>query len=159
MCREHGSGSQLIFLQQISLHKFIGLPLSLCLVMCIRAANEGNDFGAFFNVYEFLRSSQRSTSRTSAACLSRRIGWFIVQPNADSFYWLAKGEVPVHAVKAYGGEELYLQAFLTLALDGTEWSKSLSGRCTYWVGDWVVPARCLEILEKRIICYPIGNHF
>jgi hypothetical protein len=74
--------------------------------MCIRAANEGNNFGAFFNVYEFLRSAQSSTSQTSAACLSRRIVWFVVQANANSFYWLAKGEVPMHVVKAYGGEDL-----------------------------------------------------
>ena len=116
-------------------------------------------FGAFFNVYEFLRSSQPSTSQTSAACLSQGIRWFNVQPNADCFYWLAKGEFPVHAVKAYGGEELYRQAFLTLALDGAEWSQSLFGLCTYWVGDWVVPARCLEILEKRMICYPCRKSF
>jgi len=84
----------------------MGLPLSLCLVMYIGAANEGNNFGAFFKVYEFLRSAQSSTSQTSAACLSRRICWVILQPNADSFYWLAKGQVPVHAMEAYGGEEL-----------------------------------------------------
>ena len=154
MCREYGSGSQFVFFQQINLHKVMGLPLSLCLVMCIRAANEGNNFGASFNVYGFLRSAQSSTSKTFAACLSRRIGQCIEQPNADSFYWLAKDEVPVRAVKAYGGEELQLQAFFTLALDGAEWSKSLPGLCTYWVGDWVVPARCLGILEKRIIGYP-----
>jgi hypothetical protein len=100
MCREHGSGSQLIFFQQISLQTVMGL------LMCIRAADEGNKFGAFFNVYEFLRSAQSSTTQNSAACLSRRIGWFIVRPNADSFFWLAKREVPVHAVKAYGGEKL-----------------------------------------------------
>jgi hypothetical protein len=106
MCREQGNGSQLIFFQQISLHKVMGLLLSLCLVMGIRTANEGNYFGASFNVYEFLRSAQSSTSQNSAAYLIRRVGWFIVQPNADSFYWLAKDEVPVHAVKTYGGEEL-----------------------------------------------------
>ena len=126
--------------------------------MCIRAANEGDNFGAFFNVYEFLSSAQSSTSQP-AACLSRRINWLVVQPNADSFCWLAKGEVPLHTLKAYGGEELYLQAFLTLALDGAERSKSPSGHCNYCVGDWVVPARCLEILEMRIIGYPYGVYF
>jgi hypothetical protein len=37
--------------------------------------------------------------------------------------------------------------------------KTLPGRCTYWVGDWVVPPRCLEILEKRIIGYRYRRSF
>jgi hypothetical protein len=35
--------------------------------------------------------------------------------------------VPVHAVKACGGVEVYLHAFLTSALDGGEWSAFLLG--------------------------------
>lgn len=32
--------------------------------------------------------------------------------------------VPFHAVKAYGGQDIWLYSFLTLALDGVEWSIS-----------------------------------
>jgi hypothetical protein len=46
-----------------------------------------------------------------------------------------------------------------LAQGGEEWSKSLPGRCTFWVGGWVVPASCLEILAKRIIGYPYRKSF
>jgi len=33
-----------------------------------------------------------------------------------------------HAIEMYGGVEVHLHAFLTAALDGGEWSASLSGR-------------------------------
>jgi len=42
-----------------------------------------------------------------------------------------------HTMKTYGVKEL-LHAFLTSAVDGSEWSYSRSGRFTYgnpWMGD------------------------
>jgi hypothetical protein len=47
-----------------------------------------------------------------------------------------------HNMKAYGGVEVYLHAFLTSALDGSEWSASRPGRFTpmerapgtHWIG-------------------------
>jgi hypothetical protein len=37
-----------------------------------------------------------------------------------------------HAMKTYWGVEVYLHAFLTLELNGGEWSASLPGRFTPW---------------------------
>ena len=79
--------------------------------MCIRAANEGDNFGAFLNVYKFLSSAQSSTSQTYAACLSRRIDWLIVQPNADSSYWLASPRKSCEGIigeKSYTSKHSYL---------------------------------------------------
>jgi len=50
-----------------------------------------------------------------------------------------------HAMKTYGGVELWLYAFITSALDGGEWSSSRPGRftpglrapATHWRGGWV----------------------
>jgi hypothetical protein len=47
--------------------------------------------------------------------------------------------------------------FLTLALDGGEWSASRPGRftprerapCTHWVGGWVGPRAILDAVVKR----------
>ena len=35
-----------------------------------------------------------------------------------------------HAIKAYGGVELYLQVFLTMSLDGIEWYAEHTSRFT-----------------------------
>jgi hypothetical protein len=48
-------------------------------------------------------------------------------------------------MKAYGGVDIYIHIFLTLALVGGEWSASRPGRFTseernlgtHWIGDWV----------------------
>lgn len=37
----------------------------------------------------------------------------------------------MHAVKAYHGRKIQLHSFVTLALDGGEWSASLPGHCQY----------------------------
>jgi hypothetical protein len=45
-------------------------------------------------------------------------------------------------MKAYGGVEVYIHVFLTLALDGGEWSASRPGHftpSTHSIGDWVDP--------------------
>jgi hypothetical protein len=39
----------------------------------------------------------------------------------------SKGEVPVQAMKAYGGVDIQLHPFLTLLIDGGEWSDSHLG--------------------------------
>jgi hypothetical protein len=61
-------------------------------------------------------------------------------------------------MKTYGGVELYLQAFLTFALDGGEWSASLPGRFTpregapdtHWIGGWMGPRAGLDAVMKEI---------
>jgi hypothetical protein len=59
-------------------------------------------------------------------------------------------------MEAYGGVDVYIHIFLTLALAGGEWSASRSG-CftpgertpgTHWIGGWVDPRAGLEDLEK-----------
>jgi len=67
-------------------------------------------------------------------------------------------------MKIYGGVE-YLQAFLTLALDGGEWSASYPGQfssgkkalCTHGIFCWVGPSVCLDIVEKKRICASAGD--
>jgi hypothetical protein len=52
-------------------------------------------------------------------------------------------------MKSYGGVEMQLHAFLTLVLDGGEWSASRPGRFTrrerasdtHWIGGWGGPRR------------------
>jgi len=63
--------------------------------------------------------------------------------------------------------EVSLHALLVLALDGTEWSASSSGRFTagkgatdtysYWRGGWVDPKDCLKLLSGRKTPAPTGN--
>jgi hypothetical protein len=56
-----------------------------------------------------------------------------------------------------GGVDMYLQAFLTLALEGNEWSASRPSRFTsgekaigtYWMGDWEGPIAGLDAVAKR----------
>jgi hypothetical protein len=63
-----------------------------------------------------------------------------------------------HAMKTYGGSvEVYLHSFLTLALDGGEWSASRPGRFTpgekapgtRWIGGWVGPRASLDAVAKK----------
>jgi hypothetical protein len=65
-------------------------------------------------------------------------------------------------MKAYWGVEVYLEAFLTLALDGGEWSASHPGRFTprerapgtHGIGGWVVPRAGLDAEVRRKIPSP-----
>jgi len=53
--------------------------------------------------------------------------------------------------------QVQLHGFLTLALDGDEWSASLSGRSTpsekaavtHWLGGWAGPGAGLDAVAKR----------
>jgi hypothetical protein len=61
-------------------------------------------------------------------------------------------------MKAYGGVDVYILIFLTLALVGGEWSGSLPGRFTpgtHWIGGWVDPRAGLDDVEK--ITDPTGT--
>jgi hypothetical protein len=59
-------------------------------------------------------------------------------------------------MKGYGGMDVYIHIFLTLALVG-EWSASRPGRFkpgervngTHWIGSWVGPRTGLDDVEKR----------
>jgi hypothetical protein len=65
-------------------------------------------------------------------------------------------------MKMYGGAEIQLHAFLTSALDGSEWSASRIGRFTpgkeapgtQWLGGWVGPRAGLDAVTKRRNPYP-----
>lgn len=51
------------------------------------------------------------------------------------------------------GVEVQLQALLTLALEGGEWSATRSSRvitCVHWVTGWVRPVACLAALWKDL---------
>jgi hypothetical protein len=53
---------------------------------------------------------------------------------------------------AYGGVDVQINIFMTLALAGGEWSASRPGRFTpasHWIGGWVDPRAGLEDVEKR----------
>jgi len=62
-------------------------------------------------------------------------------------------------MKAYGGMEVQLHAFLTSALNGSEWTASRPGRFTpppgeislgtHWIGGWVDPRIRLDEVAKR----------
>jgi hypothetical protein len=61
-----------------------------------------------------------------------------------------------------GGVEVYLHAFLTLALNGGEWSASLPSHFTprerapgtHWIGSWVDPRASLDVVVRRKIPSP-----
>jgi hypothetical protein len=63
------------------------------------------------------------------------------------------------AMKMYWGVEVWLHIFLTSALDGGDWSASLSGRFTsreratgsHWIGGWVGPRAGSDAMVKRIL--------
>jgi hypothetical protein len=60
-------------------------------------------------------------------------------------------------MKAYGGVDVYIHIFLTLALVGGEQSTSRPScfthreraHTTYWTGGWVDPRAGLDNVEKR----------
>jgi hypothetical protein len=60
-------------------------------------------------------------------------------------------------MKTYGGVDVQIHIFLTLALTGGEWSASCPGRftprerasSTHWIGGWVDPRAGLDDMEKR----------
>jgi hypothetical protein len=60
-------------------------------------------------------------------------------------------------MKAYGGVDVYIHIFLTLALVGSEWSTLRPGRFipgetaagTHWIGGLVEPRAGLDDVEKR----------
>jgi hypothetical protein len=72
------------------------------------------------------------------------------------FYWAPRHE------GVLGGAEVYLHAFLTLALDGGELSAPLPGSFTLrqrvpgtpWLGGWVGPRAVLDAMVKRKIPSP-----
>jgi hypothetical protein len=86
-------------------------------------------------------------------------GVILMQRDKFSFAFIRLGyesydgkDVPVfltehHSKKEYCGVGVQLHAFLTLAVDGDEWSASLSGPLTTregapgtrWIGGWVDP--------------------
>jgi len=45
---------------------------------------------------------------------------------------------PLHTMKIYGKAEVQLHSFLTLALDGSEWSASQTSCFTLWEGHVVI---------------------
>jgi hypothetical protein len=57
----------------------------------------------------------------------------------------------------YGGVDVWIHIFLTLALAGGEWSASHPGHFTpgeralgtHWIGGWMDPRACLDDVEKR----------
>jgi hypothetical protein len=59
-------------------------------------------------------------------------------------------------MKVYGGVDVYIHVFLTLALVGGEWSASRLGRFTpgerapgtHWIGGWVGPRASVDSMEK-----------
>jgi hypothetical protein len=64
-----------------------------------------------------------------------------------------------HTMKEYCGVEEDLHAFLTSTLNGGEWSASRPG-CftprerapgTHWIGGWVGPRTCMDVVAKRKI--------
>jgi hypothetical protein len=55
-------------------------------------------------------------------------------------------------MKAYGGVDVYIHIFLTLALAGGEWSASRPGERApgiHWIGGWVDPRAGMNDVEKR----------
>jgi hypothetical protein len=62
-------------------------------------------------------------------------------------------------MKTYGGVDVYIHVFLTLALVGSEWSASRPGLFTpdtFLIGCWVGPRTSLDDMERRKIMPPMG---
>jgi hypothetical protein len=68
-------------------------------------------------------------------------------------------------MKVYGGVDVYIHVFLTLALVGGEWSHSRpplinpqgTATGTHWVGGWVGPRTGLDDVEKRKFLTLLGH--
>jgi hypothetical protein len=68
-----------------------------------------------------------------------------------------------HDTKTCGGAEVQRHAFLTSALDGYKRSASRSGGFTrkkrdagiHWIGNWVDPKACLDLVVSRKISSPL----
>jgi hypothetical protein len=67
-------------------------------------------------------------------------------------------------MKMHGRVEVKLYAFLTLALDGAEWSASYpccftlgDSPGTQWIGGWVDPRASLDMVAKKNILVPARN--
>jgi hypothetical protein len=62
-----------------------------------------------------------------------------------------------HTMKTYGQVEVQFHTFLTLALDGGEWSDSCTSHFnprerapdTHWIVGWVGPRASLDAMEKE----------
>jgi hypothetical protein len=67
-----------------------------------------------------------------------------------------------NVMEVYRGVEVLLNAFLTSALDGGEWSASLPGRFisrgrstgTHWIGGWVGPRAGLDVMLEETFPAP-----
>jgi hypothetical protein len=58
-------------------------------------------------------------------------------------------------MKTYGGVDVQIYVFVTLALLGGEWSTSGPGGKApgnRWIGGWVGPRTCLDDMESRKSC-------
>jgi hypothetical protein len=62
-----------------------------------------------------------------------------------------------YTMKAYGGVDVEVHIFLTVALDGGEWSVSRPSHfapgerapVTHWIGGWVDPRASVDDVEER----------
>jgi hypothetical protein len=67
-------------------------------------------------------------------------------------------------MKTYGGDDVYIQVFLTSALVGGEWLDSLPScftpgeraPVTHWIGGWVDPRAGLDTAEKKTFLTLLG---
>ena len=73
--------------------------------------------------------------------------------------------IKYQAMKIYGGVKVLIHAFLTLALDGREWS-TLSLSCftpaegeadTHCIEGWVSPRASMDMVENTKISASVGN--
>jgi hypothetical protein len=95
--------------------------------------------------------------------------WFFEKshPNGQMVKRCLSQSVPIkhYAMKMYGGVAVYLNAFVTVALDDVKWWASFPGRFipkksvldTHWLGGWVGRRAGLDAVEKRKT-YLISGH-
>jgi hypothetical protein len=65
-----------------------------------------------------------------------------------------------HAVKTHWGVEIQLHPFLTLVLDGREWSAlrpAESALGTHWIGVSLGPRASLDVVVKKPLIAPARN--
>jgi hypothetical protein len=97
-------------------------------------------------------------------CVVLVITWSLLA-KLNSWRWKVKLSLCLtkhHAMKTYWGMEVQLHAFLTSALDGSEWSASRPDRFTprkrvpgtHWTGGWVGPRAVLDAVMKKKILSP-----